>query len=325
MSSGRRESVMIFCISPISRLYLDPIEYYGPDTVHAFIGDGDDPLSELQRRIYDSSKEDIECKKVTEHRLDITDYDAVLGEIVDIMSQLRDRYGDDLDIFINISSGTPEFSAAGMFASMLPLSAKAFRVDTTSTLTAEEMSGIIERINDTILISEPKMVTGLKNDAPDEEMIVFLNIVDDLLHQTRYPKYRTIIQRLKDDDVWSYDPGRKSGYGRTSLEEKEERYLQRHYISKALENGWLERPSSRTMRITESGKAYISVFGSKPDHHKVIGSVPMENPMDECRCMALPEDLFDDLNDEEPNRVTIVSKKKRYTFTIGMDQHNQHP
>ena len=86
-----------------------------------------------------------------------------------------------VDIFINISSGTPEFSAAGMFASMLPLSAKAFRVDTTSTLTAVEMSGIIERINDTILISEPEMVTGLKNDAPDEEMIVFLNIVDDLL------------------------------------------------------------------------------------------------------------------------------------------------
>jgi hypothetical protein len=331
MSSGRRESVMLLCISPVSKLYLEPIDHYEPDLIHVFIGNGDDSISSLARGIYESSKKDIPCDRIVEHQVDDSDYNEVLGGIIDVIGDLHEAYGKDLDVFINISSGTPEFSAAGMFASMLPLSAIAFRVDAECDMAAEDLSRIIVSLNESVKVSEPERVTGLKNDRPDDEMIVFLRIVDDLLNGSRYPKYRTIIDRLKDADAWSYDPERKSGYGRTSLEEKEERYLKRHYIAIALENGWLERPSDRTMRLTDSGKAYISVFRPETERRPMLGRLakPARRKEEACLMKSNSIEPRDSICEEialpsEPITATFVSRDRRYTFNISMDQHDQH-
>ena len=212
---------MIFCISPISKVYIEPIDHYEPDVVHVFIGNGKDAVSSVARDVYNASKENITCKRIVEHKIDTSDYNEVLGEIIEIMNDLHKKYGKDLDIFINISSGTPEFSAAGMFASMLPQSAIAFKVDADYSLSPEELSKMADALNSSASVSEPEMVTGLKNDRPDDEMIIFLRIVDDILKDSKYPKYRIIIERLKDADAWSYDPDKKSGYGRTSLQDRE--------------------------------------------------------------------------------------------------------
>ena len=331
MSSGKRESVMLFCISPISRMYLEPIGHYEPDVIHVFIGNRKDAASVLARDVYGSSRDDISCGRIIEHPVDDSDYNEVLGCIIDVLNELHRRYGKDLDAYINISSGTPEFSAAGMFASMLPLSAIAFKVDVGYDLPSDELSRIIASLNGSAKISDPERVTGLKNDRPNDEMIVFLRIVDDILRESRYPKYRKIIDRLKDEDAWSYDPERKSGYGRTSLEEKEERYLKRHYIAIALENGWLEKPSDRTMVLTDSGRAYISVFRPEPVRNRIAGSRAKLSCEMEDRCMPEEPTMCNVMNCcdiEEPsagsNTVTFVSRDKRYTFNIQMDQHYQH-
>ncbi len=328
MSSGRRESIMMFCASPFSRVYLAPIEHYGPDAVHVFISDRDDPMSSVEREAYESSKGEILCADIVEHRMNTSDYNSVLGEIIETVTGLRRRYGDDLDIFINISSGTPEFAAAGMFASMLPLSVTSFRTDVSSSKTTEELTRIVRDLDGSLDVSEPEKVTGLKNDRPEDEMIEFLTIVNDLLRNTRYVKYRSIIERLKDADAWSYDPGRKIGYGRTSLEEREERYLKRHYISIALENGWLEKPSPNVMRLTDSGRAYISVYGAESDIEemadtRVLCSMPMRNEgfNDECPRETIVEPCMEDVMPWKSSTVTYGYGRKRHTFTIGMDQH----
>ena len=322
---------MLFCISPMSRMYLEPIGHYEPDEIHVFIGNRKDSASALARDLYGSSKKDISCGRIVEHPVDDSDYNEVLGSVIDVLNGLHRTYGKDLDAYINISSGTPEFSAAGMFASMLPLSAIAFKVDVGYDLSDERLSEILGILNGSARISEPERVTGLKNDRPNDEMIVFLRIVDDILSESKYPKYRKIIDRLKDADAWSYDPERKSGYGRTSLEEKEERYLKRHYIAIALENGWLEKPSDRTMELTDSGRAYISVFRPKPVRNKMAGCKAMLSREAEDRCMpeapvlcsaVAPRDIGEP--SDASNTVTFVSRDKRYTFNIQMDQHYQH-
>jgi hypothetical protein len=328
MSSGRRESVMLFCISPISKVYLEPIGHYEPDIIHVFVDARDAPLSELSRKIYVSSRSDITCTNIVEHEVDVSDYNEVLGCIIDIMNGLGREYGSDLDIFINISSGTPEFSAAAMFASMLTKTAVAFKVETDLGMTADEIGKIISSIDASARVSEPERVTGLRNDRPDQEMIVFLGIVDRLLRESRYPKYRRIIDGLKDAGEWSYDPDRKSGYGRTSLEEKEERYLKRHYIAIALENGWLEKPSDRTIRLTDSGRAYLSVYRPEASFRDILArrcnaersaNLP-ESALGKC-FMSVP-DLEEDVSESEPlsNTVVLVSKDRKYTFSISMNQ-----
>ena len=329
MSSGRREIVMIFCANPLSRLYLAPLAHYRPDIVHAFIGNGDDAVSTVARGVFSSTKKEIGACDVIEHSIDTSDYNTVLGEIIDITTGLQREYGEDLDIFINITSGTPEFAAAGMFASMLPLSVTAFKMDVDCTMSAEELSGIFERINGSVDVSAFERVTCLKNDVPDDEMIAFLSVVRDLLRHTKYPKERDIINALKNADAWTYDPDKKSGRGRTDLEEKEERYLERNYISKALENGWLEKPSPRTMRLTRSGEAYIGVYAPRVSDY-VCNSVSdrLEPPCDLRYSMprhdeCLYSESFVEPEPSEENSTFIVAHGgKRYRFTIGMDRHS---
>lgn len=325
MPSGRRESVLIFCISPITKMYLPSIEHYEPDTIHVFVGNGDDPISIIGRRNWDSVKSKLGCKNIIEHIVDISDYEGILGTITGIKKDLENRYGDNLDIFINISSGTPEFSSAGMFASMLPQRAIAFRVCSEYGLSVEDLSVLFDKLNGSIEIKEPEMVTGLRNDNPEDEMISFLNIVNDLLKETKYPKYRTIIDRLKEEGSWSYDPERKSGYGRTPLAEREDRYLKRHYIATALENGWIERPSANTMRLTPSGRAYVSVYGGR-EERTALNECSDERIYSRCvhDSFREPRILFEEFSDipyDDEDTVTIGLGDKRYTFRIGTDQH----
>ena len=306
MSSGRRESVMIFCASAVKDLYLAPVEHYGPDLVHVFVSDRDDNVSALEREVYGNCKKEIGCKKLVEHPIDTRDYEGILASIIEIKKELSGTYGEDLDIFINISSGTPEFSAAAMFAAMLPEPAIAFRVDTESDLSKEELEDIAGRISGSVRVSEPARVTGLKNDDPEEEMIIFLSIVRELLRETRYPKFRTMIELLKDDDAWSYDPSRKSGRGRTSLEDREERYLKRHYIEPALKNGWLEKLEGRRIGLTEQGMAYLSVYGE----------ATVEAPS---VCCSLAAPVLRDVCEPEENVVAIERGGRTYRFRIGLE------
>lgn len=331
MSSGKRESVLLFCISPIDKLYLDPIEYYEPDIIHVFIGNREDRLSFVERKMYKSSKEKIACKNVIEHCIDTSDYEETLGTIIDIKKELYKKYGRDLDFFINISSGTPEFSAAGMFASMLPQPAIAFKVDADNNLSSEELTIIADKLNNSVKISEPERVTGLRNDEPEDEMISFLKVIDDILKASKYPKYRAIIDGLKAADAWSYDPNKKAGYGRTPPEVKEERYLKRHYIAEALENGWIERPSPKTMRLTDSGKAYISVYGKEKDHRRIpvrdcLYSTTRFVDSDNLEHRALFDEstdhhrIMNKLKKQVPESNTVTfGRKKKHTFRIEMD------
>ncbi len=329
MSSGKRETVMIFCASPLSRLYLAPLSHYRPDIVHVLIGDRDDTVSSVARMVFSSSKSSIGSCEVIEHSIDTSDYNTVLGEIIGITTGLQREYGDDLDIFINITSGTPEFAAAGMFASMLPLSVTAFKADVDCTLSPEGLSAIADGLNGSIGISGFERVTCLKNDGPDDEMIAFLSVVRDLLRGTRYPKERDIINALKAADAWSYDPYKKSGYGRTSLEDKEERYLERNYISRALENGWLEKPTPRTMKLTRSGEAYIGVYEPRirEDRCSSVSGVCADERL-LSRSMRYADDaVYDDLipDIDEPDGLstfTVGHGGKRYRFTVGMDRHS---
>ena len=79
------------------------------------------------------------------------------------------------------------------------------------------------------------------------------------------------------------------------------------------------------MRMTDSGKAYISVYRVEDEcrvSHKVMMNCSrhysdgMLFEEDLCSMSICPED-----EPEEKNKVTFRRKNKKYTFTIGMDQH----
>jgi len=260
MPSGRRYSVVIFSLSPVKELYISALDHYDPDEMFIFRPNGDDPISQSSREIFDSIPADAICSTKQEIDIDSTDFKGILGRIIDVKRHLQEKYGDCLDLYINISSGTHEFAAAATFASMLPKNCTAFRVELDAD--AFDKDEIIEFVNGREFdVEPPESITTVQNRDPDEDIIGYLMVIKDLRRQTRYPKARQIIDALKEQGQWTHCPDRKSGSGRTPLWKKEEMYLKRHYETPALENGWLERTSRDELVLSDKGDVMISVYG----------------------------------------------------------------
>lgn len=262
ISSGKRISVLVFCISPIKELYLGPVEHYEPDRIYALIDPGDGNTEKFQRDQYESLKKEFKCQDINDIIVDTCNYNEILATLVDLKKNLNSQFGDRLDLFMNISSGTNEYAAAAMFASMLPEPSTAFRVDVSdSRLSYETISGISSTLSDSLDFSEPEKYPVHTQQNPDEEMAAFLSIMKALLTVSRSPRRSDIMDRLKAAGFWSYDPQRKTNSGRSDLDDKENMYLKRHYIDPAVKNGWLECPCRNVFRLTELGRSYISIYG----------------------------------------------------------------
>ena len=322
MSSGRRESVLICCASVFRDLYFPSIDHYRPDRTYIFLSDGDDPVSRIERRVFDSCRENIRSH-VDEVVTDVHDYENILARIMDIKGDMTAEFGDDLDIFINVTSGTHEFAAAGMFAAMTPVPAVAFRVETECSISEEDLESVISSIESCTDVSEPVRVTCLESDTPDRIMIGFLSIIDSLYERNRRPNYRKIISALKERDIWTHDPERKSNYGRTPMQKKEEMYLLRQYVKPALSHGWLIKPSANTLALTEKGRSYISVFGSA--RMNALSDEICRNEaltVREMRCLnscSVPECDECDPGSDAENVVSFDRNGMRYRFRIGRE------
>ena len=303
MSSGKRISVLVFCISPVKELYLGPIEHYEPDLIYALVDPGDGNTEKFQRDQYDSLKKEFKCRDINDLSVDTRDYNEVLATLVDLKKSLNSQFGDRLDLFINISSGTNEYAAAAMFASMLPEPSTAFRVDVSdSRLSYETISGISGTLSDSLDFSEPERYPVHTQQNPDEEMAAFLSIMKALLTVSRSPRRSDVIDQLKAAGFWSYDPQRKTNSGRSDLDDKENMYLKRHYIDPAVKNGWLECPCRNVFRLTELGRSYISIYGESES----IAKEAQEDFL--CSCEAPPHLESDncDLEDyDETERFTV--------------------
>lgn len=288
MSSGKRISVLVFCISPVKELYLGPVEHYEPDLIYALVDPGDGNTEKFQRDQYDSLKKEFKCRDINDLSVDTRDYNEVLATLVDLKKSLNSQFGDRLDLFMNISSGTNEYAAAAMFASMLPEPSTAFRVDVSdSRLSYETISGISGTLSDSLDFSEPEKYPVHTQQNPDEEMAAFLSIMKALLTVSRSPRRSDVIDQLKAAGFWSYDPQRKTNSGRSDLDDKENMYLKRHYIDPAVKNGWLECPCRNVFRLTELGRSYISIYGES-------GSIAKETQEDILYSCEAPPHLESD-------------------------------
>ncbi len=333
MPSGRRYSVVIFSLSPIKELYLSALYHYDPDEIFIFKPSGGDPVSQSSLEIFDSLSDDALCPNKQEIEIDSTDFKGILGRIIDVKRHLLEKYGDYLDLYINISSGTHEFAAAATFASMLPRNCTAFRVELDAD--AFDKDRITEIVNGAGFNAEPpESITTVHNRDPDEDIIGYLNVIRDLREQSRYPKARQIIEALKEQGQWTHSPDRKSGSGRTPLEKKEEMYLKRHYEIPALESGWLERTSHDELVLSDKGAVMISVYGARDNiccrcaSMNDIDSYNMDEPekpasnkqFKRARSKVLGVmGTHEDSPDEGENVISVDSGEKTYRFRLSME------
>lgn len=297
--SGKRTTVMIACTTNETVRVSDPAVYYETDVLHLIYHRGTDARAALYDSLVDEIKRRISERRDTEivlHDETVYRYNVMLRTVNDIIRSVRDEYGEFADIFVNISSGTPEYIAAAMCACMMNQGAVPFTVSVKEhTIPPEEymrMTSVDGRIvGDAKSVNTPKMVETFAIDRPDEDLVRYLSFFSRLGDRPCTPS--TLVDLLSSAEVWIYTPSRTSNPGRNSAWVA----CKRAVIDPLVAKGWL-RPGRTKNRwqVTPTGRMVLDVFCDEDDDRDLmeVYETIRVSRKNICCCMAAPRDRPDE-------------------------------
>jgi hypothetical protein len=297
--SGKRTTVMIACTTNETVRVSDPAVYYETDVLHLIYHRGTDARAALYDSLVDEIRRRISERRDTEivlHDETVYRYNVMLRTVNDIIRSIRDEYGEFADIFVNISSGTPEYIAAAMCACMMNRGAVPFTVSVKEhTIPPEEymrMTSVDGRIvGDAKSVNTPKMVETFAIDRPDEDLVRYLSFFSRLGDRPCTPS--TLVDLLSSAEVWIYTPSRTSNPGRNSAWVA----CKRAVIDPLVAKGWL-RPGRTKNRwqVTPTGRMVLDVFCDEDDDRDLmeVYETIRVSRKNICCCMAAPRDRPDE-------------------------------
>ena len=259
MSSGRKERILISCVSFEVSKIVDPAVYYEATRIH-LIHYGKEPVyqefyDEVEKRL----RKELPKAKIVEHGDDpIFNFEKMMSLILRIIRQEQKENGA-ADIYVNISAGPSEYSAASLIASMMMKDVMPFNVST------DRYQVPLEKVKDvyyenghpvgmTKVPKEPNLFTTYEIQKPDEKLVLGLGILDGQIAK-RQSSAPVMIPLLKENglmDFTAVDSGKP--------DQKSTMNYQRNFVDRWLANGWVEKVSKREMRITDEGRAILDVF-----------------------------------------------------------------
>lgn len=262
--SGRKDRVLIACLSLDVPLIVDPAVFYKAERIHLLSYDsGDSPIyEEFRRETVTQLRERLPDVCIVDHGLDISDYRKVLREMLTIVRIDEDEF---TDIYVNISSGTPEYSAAAMLLCMQYSDLTAFTVRAKErALKEEDIRRHFYRdgrpVGDVLSTEAPAKVVTFDPEKQDMDLITAMAVIEEYSEKKSYVTFEDIIDGLTERGVWRYTPN--TSRNRTNDLQKKRMHFRRNYIAPMVEKGWLtEDPiAKRRFRVTEKGQAVIDVY-----------------------------------------------------------------
>ena len=262
--SGRKDRVMIACLSLDVPMIVDPAVFYKAERIHILKDDTEDsPIyEEFFNETIKQLREKLPNIRIVDHELDTSDYRKVLRELLTIVRVDED---DFTDIYVNISSGTPEYSAAAMLLCMQYSVLTAFTVKPKEkALNEEDMRRHFYRggrpVGAVLTTEEPVKVVTFDPEKQDMELITAMAVIGEFSLEKSYVTYEDIIDGLAEKGIWRYMP--KPGRKKTEDLQKKRMYFRRNFIAPMVEKGWLaEDPfAKRRFIVTEKGQAVIDVY-----------------------------------------------------------------
>ncbi len=272
LPSGRKKRIMVACVTFETSKVVEPALYYEINKAH-IIHYVKDPDSE-SGKIYDSFRRRV-CERlesespreveIVEHNERVSDFSVMLRTVLSII-QMENSGEEGCEIYVNISSGSPEYAAAATVASMMVPGTIPFSVNT------KEYTVSTDRIRDVYFVDD-QPVGMTKTTYPPRTMPIYaINIPEEhLVRGLRILGHRNevklsvtsgrMVEALKEAGLWyrdteSDDPDRKANQRQT-----EAVYYQRDFISKWLKNGWIVKDDLRNRYVlTESGTTVIGTF-----------------------------------------------------------------
>ena len=131
MSSGKRDTVIIACVTFEVDKIVSPVIHYEATRVHLLnSSSGTDVYNEFYEEVCRQITERSPKTEIVHHRspydpekgytgFTVFDFQAVMNEVLCIIESERNGCEEPPQIFVNISAGTSEYSAASLMASMM--------------------------------------------------------------------------------------------------------------------------------------------------------------------------------------------------------------
>ena len=270
-TSGKKEVVVICCLTTEVVKVVEPVKFYEATRVHIISHlnpDGNNPDDKFFSAFLNEAKRQIKEYNATEvivNYANILDYQDMLRTIIGIVAEENTR--DDASIlYVNISSGTPEYIAGAMLAATqnsdliaFSVRSEAWSMGLDQTMDAYTVDG--RPTGRTSEVSEPTMVMTFGPEVPNDRHVACLEVFRTQEADNRHLNFNEIIEALKEKGIWDYSPEVKKT--RTDDSQKERMFLRRNYISPLLDRGWVveNRYKRNKFDLTTKGEAIVEIYG----------------------------------------------------------------
>ena len=260
MSSGKKERILISCVSFEVAKIVEPAVYYEATKVH-LIHYGSTVYQEFYDEVEKRIREELPKAEIVEHKdYPIYSFEKMMNLVLTIIRKEQNRTKNNADIYVNISAGPSEYSAASLIASMMMKDVIPFNVST------EKYQVDVDRIRDvfyengrpvgmTKKTKEPNVFSTYAIQKPDEKLVRGLGILNDQIITKKQTSAPIMIPLLANDGLISYTAG-----GNGKPDQKSTMNYQRNFVDRWIDNGWVEKVSKREMKITDEGKTILDVF-----------------------------------------------------------------
>jgi len=274
MSSGRRERVVISCVTFETVKVAEPVKFYDATKVHLihYIRDPDSDQGKTYAEFYDRVCEIINENATTpveiiDYKENVNDFTAMLKTILQIIEN-ENRNEEPADIFVNISAGTSEYAAAAAIASMMMPGTIPFSVR-TEEYQVKNVKNVFYDMNKPIgltkSVKDPKRLPKYSMPIPDRNLVLGLKILDRMNKSRRPPKGPEMIDALKKHNLWrrdaEEDTSKNEHDAKVKMARSDSVYYYRDYISKWLSEGWVYKDTfKKRYFLTDKGEIILGTF-----------------------------------------------------------------
>ena len=263
--TGKKERIMIACVTFETVKVTEPVKFYECNKVHIIhYVKPDAPAKNVFEDFYEEVcrllkdyREDIE---IEEHNCSVSNFSVMLSEILSIIEKEQKRADGDCEIYVNISAGSSEYSAAAAIGAMMSENVTPFSVNTDKYTvgTEEEIKKAYYRDDKPVGLTSrtysPKVMPKYTIDKPKEHLVRGLRRLQERNDTNQRAKSTDIIADLKEMGLWYRD---KEGGAKQS----EAVQYYRDYTSKWLAYGWIRKDEMRKRFVlTKEGETVIETF-----------------------------------------------------------------
>lgn len=268
--SGKRNRIMVACVTFEVAKIVDPVEFYEVSKVHLVnyekgVASGRNYYGEFKQAVIDGIRRiNPSIEVVTHGNYPVTDFTAMLKTMLRI---LHEESGKDpeCEIFVNITVGPSGYAAASTIASMMVDNAIPFIVGTDeyNMSTEEEVLATYydgdTPVGLTRTTKKPFAIKKYRITIPDPVLIRALWVMGTRMKERKKVTNTVMIDILKDMGIWMReepdheDPAKAKNANAV--------FYQRNYVDRWLENGWITKDyMTKKYVVTKEGETVLETF-----------------------------------------------------------------